>query len=370
MAGMEYTLPFPPNRQQPDVLQATFIVHLLSLLSFANAFFTFHRTRPYRLFEAPIDDVPSTPSARRVAVDSSPTTSSPLRVISTLLPSAASSAWKRAHPDPTKDVWELSVWDPLPICLRTFCLFSPGHVLVYWLFLPALPTDPRPSVTVFTALLLGALLSAQLSLLQGAFERRAKDNAVVSKEVLHEYDTKFVHPHTHRMARDVGTQFSTPPDQQPPKRRSADGVVVGTNRVEIYKPRLSGSATTFRNLSNPNYTAWVDPDGGGYTETPPRRPQHPPPTRSAATGTAQQPGSALRPLPTPSRDLTSPLLQRSSAAQARQPYRASTGMGDGGSLGVYSHAHSPLKKAASTHFVPGRGLGQVQGGNRRESGRF
>ena len=323
------------------------------------------RARHYRLFEASVDEIPNTPSARRVRVNSSPVASSPLRFLSTVLSSTSiSTAESRAHPDPTRDVWELSVWDPLPLCLRTFCLFSPGHVLVYWLFLPTLPSDPRPSTTIATALVLAALMSGQLLLLQRGFSQQIKDTALVHKEVLHEYDSKFVHPRTQRLTRDVGTQFSGHAS-----RRSGAGEEPDVNGVEIYRPHLG---RVFSIRPNPNYAPLVDPDGRGYAETPTRRPQHPPSTRSAATGpasSAHQPGSSLRPMPQQARDLTSPLMQRSSATQSRQPYRASagTGTGDGGSLGVYSHAHSPLKKAASTHFAPGR---QARDAPRRESGRF
>ena len=90
--------------------------------------------RHYRLFEANIERKPETPSAKRVKVQSDPTTSSPLRLLSSIMPTET--AESRAHADKKNDVWELSVWDPLPVCLRLFCLFSPGHVLVYMLFLP------------------------------------------------------------------------------------------------------------------------------------------------------------------------------------------------------------------------------------------
>src|ERR1700722_2839789 len=138
-----------------------FIVHSLTLISLSNAFYTFYRRRHYRLFEQSIDAPPSTPSAHRVRVDSSPISSSPLRFLSSII--ASTNAESRAHPDATRDVWELAVWDPSPLCLQLFCLFSPGHVLVYWLFLPVASLDPRPSVTVVITMILAALLSVQLS---------------------------------------------------------------------------------------------------------------------------------------------------------------------------------------------------------------
>jgi hypothetical protein len=190
------------------------VVHFLSLLSFLNAFYTFYRHRHYRLFESDVDDIPSTPSAHRVRVDSSPVSSSPLRFLSNIIAGESSEA--RSHPDATRDVWEIAVWDPTPLSLRMFCLLSPGHVLVYWLLLPAALSDPRPSVTVLTTIVLGCVLSAQLYLLQSNFSQQSKDSSIIHKEVMNEYDTKFVHPRTQPLMRDVGTQFSLRTPTYPP----------------------------------------------------------------------------------------------------------------------------------------------------------
>ena len=291
--------------------------------------------------------------------------SSPLRLLSSILQD--NTAASRAHPDSQKDVWELSVWDPTPICLKMFCLFSPGHILVYWLFLPTRPTDPRPSVTVATTIALATLLSFQLSVLQRNFSQQIRDTMLVHKEVFHEYDTKFVHPRTHPVMRDVGTQFSEEQD-------SFDG-------VDEYSP-VTVVNRGFKTNPNPNYVGHVDPDGTHIRETPHRG-------YSTSAFTNQTPANL--------RDLTSPLQQR---PQLRQPglrasmgpvdsresniprasvgpdsrqsnFRSSVGPADGGNLGVYSHAHSPLKKSASTHFPANPRLDRVRGGpSRRESGRF
>ncbi|KFX86493.1 hypothetical protein V490_09059, partial [Pseudogymnoascus sp. VKM F-3557] len=93
---------------------ARILTTLLTLLTLTNAAYTFLRKRHYRLFETPLSAQPSTPSASLVRV-SSPPSSSPMRLLSHLLPAPASS---RAHPDPTTDVWELAVWDPLPLALE------------------------------------------------------------------------------------------------------------------------------------------------------------------------------------------------------------------------------------------------------------
>lgn len=301
---------------------------MLSLLSFANAAYTFYRRRHYRLFETPVDAVPSTPSAHRVRVDSSPL-SSPLRFLSSML--AADTAESRAHPDATKDVWELAVWDPTPLSLRMFCMFSPGHILVYWLFLPTAMADPRPSSTVMTTMALAALLSVQLLVLQTSFSQQCKDTSVIHKEVLNEYDTKFVHPRTQPLLRDVGTQFSS----SPALRRTSSGYDNASNTVETYTPTVVVNRG-FRTRPNPNYVKHVDPEG--YIE-------RPLPSRGISANMAPSYQT-----PAHLRDASSPIRPRTAIRQPQ--FRASVGpeAGDGGSLGVYTHANSPLRKAASTNF--------------------
>ncbi|KAG6007754.1 hypothetical protein E4U21_005593 [Claviceps maximensis] len=183
---------------------------ILVAFSVTNAVYTISRTRKYRLFEADIDVKPNTSSAKRVRVQSNPVASSPLRFLTDLL--SPESAESRAHPEQNRDVWELSVWDPLPVCIRLLCLFSPGHVLVYLTFLPLAPLDPRPSVTVFNTLIMQIVLSLQMILLSSRYSQQARDSAVIQREVFHEYDTKFVQPRIHPVVRDVGTQMS---EEQP-----------------------------------------------------------------------------------------------------------------------------------------------------------
>lgn len=127
-------------------------MHTLTIVCCLNTFYTFFRKRHYRLFEQPVDLPPNTSSAQRVRVDSSPASSSPLSYVKKTF--AAATASSRAYPDPEREVWEVSVWDPKPFHLTTFTLFSPGHVLLYYALLPTAPLDPRPSVTVVLAVLL------------------------------------------------------------------------------------------------------------------------------------------------------------------------------------------------------------------------
>ncbi|KAL2000664.1 hypothetical protein VTN02DRAFT_2777 [Thermoascus thermophilus] len=303
---------------------ASFTVHMLTLLSAFNAFYTFWRKRHYRMFEASIDKAPATPSAHRVRVDSSPVSSSPLRLISSVL--KTESAGSRAHPDPQRDVWELAIWDPLPLSLRLFCLFSPGHVLVYWLFLPTLPSDPRPSVTIVTAIIVTILLSVQLSLLSSSFSQQAKDAALVHKEVLNEYDAKFVHPRTQPLMRNVGTQFSE-------EHVGHSGSDEKYNKVETFVP-AHVIHRGFRTSPNPNYVSHIDPDKSTKSQSNFYRRQ------SSATSPSKAP------IQTPShlRD-SSPIFQTTNSGIRQPQFRPTTGSGDGGSLGVYSHANSPLKKS-------------------------
>ena len=295
----------------------------MTLLCIVNTTYTFWRKRHYRLFENSVDEIPSTPSAKRVRVDSSPVSSSPLRFLSAIL--GTDSAQSRAHPDPTKDVWQVAVWDPLPISLQLFCYFSPGHVLIYWLFLPTLSSDTRPSVTIATAMFLAGILSAQLSLLQSYYSTQIKDAAYISKEVLHEYDTKYVRPRTQPLYRDVGTQFTE-------QARYSSVREQKYNTVDVYTPMVVINRG-FRPNPNPNYSQHTDPDGVVSNNL--RQRMTTPDFRSPTQTTHAV--SGVRPL-----------------AAIRQPNFHPTSAGEGGSLGVYSHAASPLRKSASTNLLSSR----------------
>jgi hypothetical protein len=311
-------------------------VWILATFSTVNAFYTMTRSRKYRLFEVSVEQQPDTPSARRVRVQSDPVSSSPLRFMSDLI--SPETAESRAHPDKERDVWELSVWDPLPVCLRIFCLFSPGHVLVYILFLPLLPLDPRPSITVFNVLVLQAIISGQLMFLQSRFSQQVKDTAIINKEVFHEYDTKFVQPRLHPVVRDVGTQFD---------QGDAETEFVGTGTPTTLIKR------SFQTHPNPNYVKHVDPDGNGSGQSSimssgqsnvmsPRLFTPAPAVRQSNAYMQHFPGSRSRQsLPGDS----TPALSRNTSTSIS----TSTGSGHnfGGNLGVYTHHNSPLKKATS-----------------------
>ncbi|SPO05849.1 uncharacterized protein DNG_08536 [Cephalotrichum gorgonifer] len=337
-------------------------VWFLVAASLANAFYTITRVRHYRLFEANIDRAPETPSARRVKVQSDPTSSSPLRFLADIIPSET--AESRAHADKANEVWELSVWDPLPACLRLFCLFSPGHVLVYLLFIPVAPMDPRPSVTIFNCLVLQVILSTQLLFMQSRFSQQVKDTSIIHREVLNEYDTKFVHPRLHPVVRDAATQISTGTDSV------ALDAAIGTPTTVIKRE--------FHTHPNPNYSKHVSSESAYPNVLSPRLFSPSPsaaPTPVPASAGRPQPQQSFRamqrdlqspahrqslpagrvsmspaPAPTPAPVQASPAPFAASPAPAAvgaTPTSTSTGTNFGGSMGIYSHARSPLKKATS-----------------------
>ena len=288
----------------------------LTLFSLTNAVYTITRTRKYRMFEANIDVHPATPSARRVNVQGSPATSSPLRFISNMV--APDTPESRAHPDKKRDVWELAVWDPVPISLRLFCLFSPGHVLVYLLFLPLAPLDPRPSITVFNTVLIQSLLSAQLLLFHSKFSQQSKDSAIIQKEVMHEYDAKFVHPMMHPIVRDAGTQISEDVDAN-----SRDLVQVGTPTTLIRR--------SFKTHANPHVDQEEAP--ASHTNVMSPRVFTPPARRSE--------------LFTPSAGVRSSGPRSSLPASASTntiPWSSTSAATFGSNTGAQSQPRSPLKK--------------------------
>lgn len=266
-------------------------------------------------------------------MEDSPSSSSPMRLFSSIL--NATSAAARAHPDERQDVWELRVWDPKQLNLELFTFFSPGHVLIYWLFLPTASTDPRPSVTVFTSLLLGALFTAQLVLLRIFFVQQAKDTMVVHKEVMNEYDTKFVHPSMNKPVRDVGIQT----------RESAKSPGKSTREVDVYTPTTVINRG-FKVNPNPNYAGHLGDDAASVYENTPTR-------RLPRSGTTLALKTPFNSVPNGYANFAAQ-TDKSVALESPSPLKArerSPIKGDGGSLGVYSHAASPLRKSTSSGFL-------------------
>lgn len=313
------------------------LVLMLAGASFGNAWLVWGKRRYYRLFEQSVEVAPQTPSAKRVRVDSSPAGASPMQFVRNLV---ANSAAARAHPDETRDVWEIAVWDPNPLCLELFCLFSPLHVVLYYFNLPVAHLDPRPSVKVTTTIFIGTILSLHLWWLRSAFIQQTKDNSIISREVLHEYDNKFVHPSLQKPCRDVGIQTIS----QKRNRDSSVGVKGSSadlaSEVVTYTPKTIINRT-FRTNPNANYASQYDPDSLTSTSlarstqhTPSVRPSYHTTTSSTATGPDFS--SPIRPSHTPNPFRQAPSIPRTS---------------DGGYLGVNTHAASPLRKSASTNFI-------------------
>lgn len=319
------------------------LVLVLGGASFGNAWLVWGKRRHYRLFEQSVEVAPQTPSAKRVRVDSSPAGASPVQFVRKIW---SDSAADRAHPDETRDVWEIAVWDPNPLCLELFCLFSPLHVVLYYFNLPVAQWDPRPSVKITTTVFIGAILSIQLWWVRSAFTQQTKDNAIISREVLHEYDNKFVHPSLQKPCRDVGIQTIS----RLPNHDSSVGVKGNSNdlasEVVTYTPKTIISRT-FRTNPNVNYASQYDPDNVGSPFVT-RSTQHTPSARpsyktsssqyaSTSTATVADFSSPIRPSHTPNPFRQAPAIPRTGS--------------DGGYLGVNTHTASPLRKAASSNFL-------------------
>lgn len=318
------------------LLKASLISYALALLAVANAIQTFVRTRKYRLFEARKDDAPSTPSARRVPVTSSPLTASPMRFLASrfLAPDHTDSN----DLDQDKDVWEVSVWDPRKLNLDLFTLFSPGHALVYWMLLPANAGNARPSLTILLALTIATLLSAHIGMLISMFVQQATDTRLISKEVMNEYNAKFVHPTINRPVRDVGTQT----------HESATGPRSRTALVDLYTP-TTHIKRSFETNPNPAYTSQL---GGGDMGGVPRLPRSATTSALLQTPVHQQAGRRMQTSSQQTAGHTMGSLRFGQSDRPRNDLNSPL-KGNGGSLGVYSHAASPLKKAASaSHLRP------------------
>jgi hypothetical protein len=321
------------------------MVLALAVASFANAWLVCAKKRYYRLFEQSVDVAPQTPSAKRVRVDSSPAAASPMRFVRNLVQNNAAS---RAHPVEGRDVWEVAVWDPNPLSLELFCLFSPLHVVLYYFNLPVAPLDPRPSVRVTTTILIGAALSLHLWWLRSSFMQQAKDNSLISRQVLHEYDSKFVHPALQKPCRDVGIQTIS----KSRNRDSSAGVKGGSHdlasSVVTYTPTTIVNRRTFRTNPNASYASQYDPDdmaSPSVARSSKRRPslhQDHGSSQYASTSTATGAdfSSPIRPSQTPNPFRQAPTIPRTNTKTA-----------DGGYLGINTHAASPLRKSASANFM-------------------
>lgn len=172
---------------------------------------------------------------------------------------------------------------------------------------------------------------------------------------MHEYDTKYVHPRLHPVVREVAIQVS-----------------IGDGGIEQESVNAGTTATlirrNFQTHPNPNYRKFVDPDG---VQTRPQLQPQPQPS-NMMTPSLFSPASKPRPsdmgpsfassvrresrlrqsLPaSPDRSLAPVPVPNTSTSNAgtstsgHSHKLSETGMG--GSLGVWTHMNSPLKKATS-----------------------
>jgi len=93
-------------------------------------------------------------------------------------------------------IQQLEVWNPGEIETQLLIVYSPAHFLAWRIFSAA---------NWFSSLISLGVISLQLHVLITAYEGLIKDRAILSAEVMHEYDTKFVNPRLHGLKRDIGT---------------------------------------------------------------------------------------------------------------------------------------------------------------------
>lgn len=157
-----------------------------------------------------------------------------------------------------------------------------------------------------------------------------------------EYDKKFVHPRLNPLMRDVATQYTS---------SVTEAGIEEDGDVTTYTPTVI-LKRGFRTHPNQRYSKHFDPDNAASTSGQPASPIHAPVyTPSAYNSRELTPFTGVTPKP----QIRQPLFRQSASTAST----TGTSTGDGGSLGVYSHANSPLKKAISMY--------DMQSGHRREA---
>lgn len=233
---------------------------------------------------------------------------------------------------------------------------------MYLIALPITSLDPQPSVTVFFAILTQLALSGMLLLLCDLFTKQAKSNAVIQKEVMREYNAKFVHPRLNPVVRDVGTQLSAL--QPKGKQHSVETGVPTTLIRRSYATQSSPASTPTVERGTPSATHQTNIlQPQLFTPTNPSR------RDSLAQSIQQRPSTARQSLPasynpvasTP--HVPSPQPAPSNFTPAQESPYANYGKQH---LGVYSHNKSPLKKATSLSNFDAPGASTASPRNSRE----
>ncbi|KAI5808775.1 hypothetical protein DFH27DRAFT_509807 [Peziza echinospora] len=361
---------------------------VLALLSIVNGLLCFSKKKRYRMFESNIEVELSTPSAKRVNLNSSPG-NLPSTILNSLTPQKPRDTGSRNAPtDEGPEVWEISVWDPTPLSLGLFHHFSPVHCAIYFLMFPlassvsstlsgttsSASSSTSKITSYLTVFIIQTLLSLQLGKLISSFTQQAIDKALIQKEVFHEYDTKYVHPRTSTIKRDVGIQCSDDHFEA---------------MVQVYTPTYNRLGYTIR--PNPSYSPYtvVDASGaayGGLAKSP--IPERPVKREAGGFGTGTTPrarlfsdvGSVITPYEENTfsprrRPLTATGNQAFPAAAAQNRQGAGTPVGMAGLVNMSvensrslspSKMASPLKKggrARGSSYAASLGMGLgAQGG--------
>jgi hypothetical protein len=93
-------------------------------------------------------------------------------------------------------VQQLNIWTPGDLNLHIFALYSPPIALLWHMM---------TSSNWWPLLIALGCLVTQTQFLISTYSTLVKDRSVISAEVLHEYDTKFVYPRVFAPKRDMGT---------------------------------------------------------------------------------------------------------------------------------------------------------------------
>jgi hypothetical protein len=221
----------------------------------------------------------------------------------------------------------------------------------------------------------GVLLSFQLGLMKTSFSQQAKDTTLLQSQVMNEYDVKFVRPALNHTVRDVGCQT---------RESAISSRGHRTREVDLYMPTTI-IKRAFSTNPNSNYARHYDPDNllnvsaqqhhsrtSGNSLTPPSILKTP--AASAYTNAEMQSAYSAYGDGGPA-DFSSPLKAHHEKLRERIPAR-----GDGGSMSVYTHPASPLKRTAGSSSqariagrmsTPGDSRsGHGEGTRRRDTGQY
>ncbi|EKM55495.1 uncharacterized protein PHACADRAFT_195529 [Phanerochaete carnosa HHB-10118-sp] len=184
------------------------VTTLLFLASLINAFYFFTRTRLYQLNM--VTDPVSSPHAKFVRREGTPEPPPPptrgaflLSVIKAFWRSLSLSMRFLLNMSPPKDrqiasmrydrVQQLEVWTPAEFEMTLLSIYSPVHAFL-WMALTS------ANWIILSVIMI--LVGVQTRALTKSYDILIKDRAIISAEVLHEYDEKFVYPRINPLRKD------------------------------------------------------------------------------------------------------------------------------------------------------------------------